>query len=293
MRIAFIDKKEAKVSVENEVLKVDLKKIPLRLIDTVVLGSLTYLNSRDMVKLTQSGVTLLMLSAKGDQMAITQSAKSKNAEIKLAQFEAQSSALNFAKYFVTHKLKRHTVHLYLHEMVLDISQELQSVEDAQSIETLLGIEGSFARRYFSFYFELFPKRLHLCKRSKRPPLDPVNAMLSFFYMLTYNLISIRLISFGFEPSIGFLHQPFRSHNALASDFMELFRADVNEFVWSLFHEKKLESSDFTKKDGVYLKYEGRKKIWVDFKLFHQSLESQIDAEIAKLRLAILEKGILC
>ena len=293
MRIAFIDKKEAKVSVENEVLKVDLKKIPLRLIDTVVLGSLTYLNSRDMVKLTQSGVTLLMLSAKGDQMAITQSAKSKNAEIKLAQFEAQSSALNFAKYFVTHKLKRHTAHLYLHEMVLDISQELQRVEDAQSIETLLGIEGSFARRYFSFYFELFPKRLHLCKRSKRPPLDPVNAMLSFFYMLTYNLISIRLISFGFEPSIGFLHQPFRSHNALASDFMELFRADVNEFVWSLFHEKKLESSDFTKKDGVYLKYEGRKKIWVDFKLFHQSLESQIDAEIAKLRLAILEKGILC
>ena len=293
MRIAFIDKKEAKVSVENEVLKVDSKKIPLRLIDTVVLGSLTYLNSRDMVKLTQSGVTLLMLSAKGDQMAITQSAKSKNAEIKLAQFEAQSSALNFAKYFVTHKLKRHTAHLYLHEMVLDISQELQSVEDAQSIETLLGIEGSFARRYFSFYFELFPKRLHLCKRSKRPPLDPVNAMLSFFYMLTYNLISIRLISFGFEPSIGFLHQPFRSHNALASDFMELFRADVNEFVWSLFHEKKLESSDFTKKDRVYLKYEGRKKIWVDFKLFHQSLESQIDAEIAKLRLAILEKGILC
>lgn len=293
MRIAFIDKKEAKVSVENEVLKVDLQKIPLRLIDTVILGSLTYLNSRDMVKLTQSGVTLLMLSAKGDQMAITQSTKSKNAEIKLAQFEAQSLALNFAKYFVTHKLKRHTAHLYLHEIVLDISQELQSVEDAQSIETLLGIEGSFARRYFSFYFELFPKRIHLSKRTKQPPLDPVNAMLSFFYMLTYNLISIRLISFGFEPSIGFLHQPFRSHNALASDFMELFRADVNEFVWSLFHEKKLESSDFTKKDGVYLKYEGRKKIWVDFKLFHQSLESQIDAEIAKLRLAILEKGILC
>lgn len=293
MKIAFIDKKEAKLSVENEVLKVDLQKIPLRLIDTVVLGSLTYLNSRDMVKLTQSGVTLLMLSAKGDQMAITHSAKSKNAEIKLAQFEAQSLALSFAKYFVVHKLKRHVAHLSLHNKVLDISEEILKLENAQNIESLLGIEGSFARKYFSSYFQLFSKRLHFGKRSKQPPLDPVNAMLSFFYMLTYNLISIRLISFGFEPSIGFLHQPFRSHNALSSDFMELFRADVNEFVWSLFHEKKLESSDFTKKNGVYLKYEGRKKIWVDFKAFHQALEPQIDAEITKLRLAILEKGALC
>jgi len=192
-----------------------------------------------------------------------------------------------AKYFVYEKIIRHTQQLEDFHHIIDNSKALVRLEKSKSIDGLLGVEGSFSRLYFKGYFSLFSKRLHFGKRSKQPPLDPVNAMLSFFYMLTYNLISIRLISFGFEPSIGFLHQPFRSHNALASDFMELFRADVNEFVWSLFHEKKLESSDFTKRNGVYLKYEGRKKIWVDFKAFHQALEPQIDAEITKLRLAIL------
>jgi CRISPR-associated protein Cas1 len=108
-------------------------------------------------------------------------------------------------------------------------------------------------------------------------------MMSFFYMLVYNLITIRLLSFGFEPSIGFLHQPFRSHNALSSDFMELFRADINAFVFRIFDEKIIENSDFTKKNGVYLRYEGRKKIWGEFKMFTQMLEPKIDSEIANIR----------
>jgi CRISPR-associated protein Cas1 len=102
-------------------------------------------------------------------------------------------------------------------------------------------------------------------------------------MMTYNLITVRLLSFGFEPSIGFLHQPFRSHNALASDFMELFRADVNAFVFRLFDEKLLESSDFSKKNGVFLKYDARKKIWGEFKSFNQGIEKKLDVEIANLR----------
>jgi CRISPR-associated protein Cas1 len=140
--------------------------------------------------------------------------------------------------------------------VLDVSKVLDNIESAKSIQQLLGLEGSFSKRYFTQYFKLFPKRLHHGKRSKQPPLDPVNAMLSFFYMVVYNLITVRLLSFGFEPSIGFMHQPFRSHNALASDFMELFRADINAFVFRLFDEKKVTSSDFTKKNGVYYQKQG-------------------------------------
>jgi len=102
-------------------------------------------------------------------------------------------------------------------------------------------------------------------------------------MVVYNLITVRLLSFGFEPSIGFMHQPFRSHNALASDFMELFRADINAFVFRLFDEKKVTSSDFTKKNGVYLKYDARRKIWGYFKSFNQKLQKELDKEIAILR----------
>ena len=283
MNIAYIDKKDALLKVENKTLKVDEQKIPLRLIDAIVLASSCRLESRDVVKLTKEGITLLLLSGRGDDVAIVHAATGKNAELKLAQYKAQSRALVFAKYFVSEKLKRHAEHLREHEVALDIFERLESVENAESIEVLLGIEGSFSREYFGHYFALFSKRLHQGKRSRNPPQDPVNAMMSFFYMMTYNLITVRLLSFGFEPSIGFLHQPFRSHNALASDFMELFRADINAFVFRLFDEKLLESSDFSKKNGVFLRYEARKKIWGEFKTFNQGIEKKLDVEIANLR----------
>lgn len=283
MKIAFVDKKNARLKVENRILKVDDQKIPLRLIDTLVLASSSHLESRDMVKITSEGIMVLMLSGRGDGVALVQSAVSKNAELKLAQYQAQSRAIEIARYFLTHKIKYHVEHLREHEIALDAFDALESVENAETLEQLLGIEGSFSRRYFSEYFALFSKRLHHGKRTRNPPQDPVNAMMSFLYMMSYNLITVRLLSFGFEPSIGFLHKPFRSHNALASDFMELFRADVNALVFRLFDTKLLESSDFTKKGGVYLRYEARKRIWGEVKSFNTSMQTKLDTHIANIR----------
>ena len=283
MKIAFIDKKSTEISVERTALRVDEQKIPLRLLDVVVIGTSCSLESKDMVKMTKEGISLLLLSARGDDMAIVYSAKSKSAELKLEQYQAQSRALEIAKYFISQKVQRHTDHLAKHGKVLDISKVLEKIEKTKRIQTLLGVEGSFSKRYFTHYFKRFPKSLHLGKRSKNPPLDPVNSMLSFFYMLVHNLITVRLLSYGFEPSIGFMHQPFRGHDALSSDFMELFRADVNEFVFGLFDSKKLKGSDFSKKNGVYLKYDARRRVWGDFQKFNRTLQVQLDREIATIR----------
>jgi len=288
MKIAFIDKKQTEIRVEKTALRVDEQKIPLRLLDVVVVGTSCSLESKDMVKMTKEGITLLLLSARGDEMAIVYSARSKNAELKLEQYQAQSRALMIAKYFITQKVKRHTEHLAKHGKVLDISKVLEKIENTKRIQTLLGVEGSFSKRYFTHYFKRFPKNLHLGKRSKNPPLDEVNSMLSFFYMLVHNLITVRLLAHGFEPSIGFMHQPFRSHDALSSDFMELFRADINEFVLGLFESKKLKKSDFTKTHGIYLKYDTRRRIWGDFQKFNQTLQLQLEKEIALIKKMIKE-----
>jgi CRISPR-associated protein Cas1 len=283
MKIAFIDKKNTSITVEKTALRVDEQKIPLRLLDVVIIGTSCSLESKDMVKMTKEGISLLLLSARGDDMAIVFSAKSKSAELKMEQYQAQSRALDIAKYFIGQKVIRHTEHLEKHGKILDITKVLEKIENTKRIQTLLGVEGSFSKRYFTHYFKFFPKKLHLGKRSKNPPLDPVNSMLSFFYMLVHNLITVRLLSYGFEPSIGFMHQPFRGHNALSSDFMELFRADINEFVFGLFDSGKLQNSDFTKSHGIYLKYEARRRIWGNFQKFNQVLELQLDKEIATIR----------
>jgi len=290
MKVAFIDKKGIELRVESKSLKVNEQKVPLRLLDVIIISSACILDSRDILKITKEGISILLVSARGDNVAIVYSAKSKNAELKMEQYLAQQNSLLIAKYFVTQKVKRHTQHLSNHDIELDSSKILSDIEKARKLQRLLGLEGSFSNRYFRHYFKLFPKKLHLGKRSKQPPLDPVNAMLSFVYMMVYNLISIKLISYGFEPSIGFLHQPFRSHNALASDFMELFRADINTFVFRLFDEKKLIHSDFTKKGGVYLKYEARRKVWAYFKPFNQKLQKELDKEIKIFREIIKDKS---
>jgi CRISPR-associated protein Cas1 len=288
MKIAFIDKKNTKINVEKMALKVDEQKIPMRLLDVVIIGTSCSLESKDMVKMTKEGISLLLLSARGDDMAIVYSAKSKNAEVKMEQYQAQSKALVIAKYFIAQKVIRHTQHLEQHGKILDISKVLEKIENTKRIQTLLGVEGSFSKRYFTHYFKLFPKKLHLGKRSKNPPLDPVNSMLSFFYMLVHNLITVRLLSYGFEPSIGFMHQAFRGHDALSSDFMELFRADINAFVFGLFDNQKLKNEDFTKTHGIYLKYEARRRVWGDFQKFNQTLQVKLDKEIAGIRKMIKE-----
>lgn len=286
MKIAFVDKKDTVISVVDKVLKVDENKIPFRLIDTLILATSTELKIKDITKITQEGITILLLSSRGDKISMVRSFESKNANIKLVQYEAQSKKLELAKYFVYEKIVRHTKQLKLLNTPIDNSKALSRLEKSKSIEGLLGVEGSFSRLYFKSYFSLFSKRLHLGKRSKQPPLDPVNAMMSFSYMMVYNIITIRLLSFGFEPSIGFLHKPFRSHNALSSDFMELFRADINLFVLELFSKKVLNGSDFSKTKAVYLKYESRRKIWGRFQTFIKKLEPKIDKEINSFKIKI-------
>ena len=193
-----------------------------------------------------------------------------------------------AKYLITQKIKLHAIQLKHHDITVETDEAIEQIDRADTIDSILGIEGSFSRLYFSNYFQLFDRRLHLGKRSRNPPLDPLNAMMSFVYMMTYNLITVKLLSHGFEPSIGFLHKPFRTHNALSSDLMELFRADINEFVFGLFDSELLQSSDFSKKNGVYLKYSSRKNIWEHYKHFMQSLELGVDREITHIRRYIYE-----
>lgn len=231
----------------------------------------------------------MIISYNNDNFSIINSANTKNGDIKLNQYNSLKHSLNFAKYFIEQKIISHQEHLKSVGVEIDIQKELQQLENALNIDEIMGIEGSFARFYFKHLFKLFPDDMHKGKRSKRPPLDPVNAVLSYWYSLFYNIITVKLLSYGFEPSMGYLHTPFRTHNALSSDMLELFRSAINQAVVSLFKHNLLTNDDFSKKGGVYLKYEGRKKIWCEFVALVDVLKPKLDSEIANLKKMINEK----
>jgi len=281
MNIVIIDKKETRVSTNNETLVVDGQKIPFRLIDTLLIMGTIMISTRDVTKLTSHKITVLLLSYNYKESAIISTTIGKSAELKRKQFQA--APLPIAKEILRKKIESHIRHLKSHDIKLDSKPYQSTIAQAENLDTLLGIEGSFSKLYFGYYFSFFPKILHKGKRSKRPPLDPLNAMMSMYYTIFYNIIAIRLLAYGFETGIGFLHRPFRSHHALASDVLELFRADINAFVYEIFSKKLLVHADFTLKGGVYLKYEGRKKTWVAFREFLQSQEPRIDEAITEIR----------
>lgn len=288
MKIAVIDKKDIVLNIVNNCVKFEGQTIPFKLMDLLILNHRATLHTKDILKLTENNISILLISYNNDKFSIINSANTKNADIKLAQFNSLHVKIKFAKYFIKNKLISHAEQLKIHNIKVDISSELQQLESAQSINEIMGIEGSFAREYFKHFFTLVPANLHKNKRTKQPPKDPVNALMSYWYSLYYNIVTVQLLSYGFECGLGYLHTPFRSHNALASDLLELFRASINQAVISIFNNDLLSIDNFSKKGGVYLKYDGRKKVWSEFIALVNVLKPKLDSEIANLKKMIYE-----
>lgn len=286
MKVVIVDRKNASVVYKNSRIFVDNQGIPLRMIEFLILHADVTLQSKDILKLSKEGISILYISKNNKDMALTVPLAAKNSELKQKQYEALGNKLGLAKYFIDEKVKRHIAHLKSIGIDTDVALWLQRINQSQSIESLLGEEGSFSRYYFKYYFSQFSPNLHKGKRSKRPAMDPVNATLSYLYSIIYNLLTVKLYSSGFDPAISYLHQPFRSHYALSSDFMELFRAQINEKVLDWFHDKTLGAEDFTAKNGVFIRYESRKKLWLEIKSLMTQISSEADREISLLRAAI-------
>lgn len=163
-----------------------------------------------------------------------------------------------------------------HELNL-LRKSLESAQRAQSVETLLGIEGSASAAYFRLFRACVPQPWKFEKRSAHPPLDEVNAMLSLGYTLLYNRMTSHLNMIGLDPYQGFFHQVRHGHAALVSDLIEEFRPLIADaLVLKLLRRKQLKPGDITKEKGEFrLRPEGSK---VFFAEFEQKLNSRRAAE---------------
>jgi len=266
MKSVIIDRADLSLDIRDKRLYFADMFMPLSQFELLIISSDALLHSSTLLALTKADIAVLCINKRSTHFSLTLPQIAKNGHYKMAQFSATEDRLTHAKWFITQKI---TLHAQLLED-FDIQPWLTKISECESIEILLGIEGAFANLYFAHYFQTLPKALHKGKRSKLPPLDPVNAMLSFVYTLVHNQLVAQLTIAGYEPSISYLHTPFRSHYALASDFLELYRASINEEVAQWFQTKTLVLEDFSFNKGVYLRYESRKKLWPFIqKLLHE------------------------
>jgi CRISPR-associated protein Cas1 len=227
-------------------------------------------------ELASREVPVVHLSYGGWLNAVTTAPPHKNIELRRAQFAMatdKTKCLQLARSFVAGKicnqrtlLRRNARELPNDSLVFLREMRRKSI-NAENLQELLGMEGAAAREYFSKFALMFKQNgeqpaFDFTTRNRRPPKDPINALLSFLYSMLTKEMLVTLIGIGFDPYLGFYHQPRYGRPALALDLMEEFRPIVaDSVIIGLINTGEIRAKDFiTRLTGCALTDSGRKRV---------------------------------
>lgn len=283
----YVQAQRARIGKQAETLKIEIEdETPstARLIDVsqvVLIGNIS-ITTPAVHELMRRDIPVSWYSYGGWFLGHTVGTGHKNVELRTAQYRASfepATCLALARGLVAAKLKNGRTLLRRNwrdgeppaAMLDDLKRQLESALRARDLPELLGIEGSGAAVYFrhlpgalkrdgsapAFDFET---------RNRRPPTDPVNALLSFAYALLARTFTVTLSAVGMDPYRGFYHQPRYGRPSLALDLMEPFRPLIAESaVIQAINNAEVQVSDFVRSgQAVALKPDGRKRFIAAF-----------------------------
>jgi CRISPR-associated protein Cas1 len=156
----------------------------------------------------------------------------------------------------------------LNAACLQLARSLRLVESALELNALRGFEGGAASTYFGVFNELIISQqqdFQFHERSRRPPLDNVNSLLSFVYVLLAHDVASALETVGLDPAVGFLHRDRPGRNGLALDLMEELRPILaDRLALSLINRKQVAATGFSRSEtgGVVMEDSTRKEVLV-------------------------------
>jgi CRISPR-associated protein Cas1 len=291
----YVQEQGARIGLDGEVLVVRSReqgvigKARLFELSQLVLLGNVQVSAQAIRELCARGIPVCWMTFGGWLSGFTDGLGHSNIELRRAQYrtaEDPGAALRLARRFVRNKvancrtlLRRN--HPDAPEATLrEMSTLSEATEAAPGLPELLGVEGNAAR----LYFEAFPALIRstggaefgfdFTTRSRRPPRDPVNALLSFAYSLLAKDLAVTARAVGLDPFLGFFHQPRYGRPALALDLMEEFRPIIaDSVVLSAINTGVVTGSDFVRSSlGVAMKPDGRKR-------FMRAYERRIEEEV--------------
>lgn len=175
----------------------------------------------------------------------------------------------------------------LKRAAVTLSALVSQLPSCESLDSARGIEGASAREYFAALDSMIVQQkedFFFHERSRRPPLDRVNALLSFVYTLVMHDVVGALECAGLDPAVGFLHRDRPGRAGLALDLMEELRTWLaDRFVLSLINLRQIAADDFQvmENGAVWLQQEGRKRLLAAYQkrkqeeLMHPFLEEKV------------------
>jgi CRISP-associated protein Cas1 len=288
----YVTTPESYLRLDNDTIRVDIAsetklRVPLHHIGAVVCMGNVGFSTPLAHRLAEDGVALVLLDANGRFKARIEGPVSGNVLLRRAQHDRSMNSeftLETARAFVAGKIKnarqvllrgaRETKHVdesaSLTRAADDLVASLRALPSAADLDTVRGIEGEAARNYFSFLNLLVKEdareHFQLDGRTRRPPRDRFNALLSFLYSMWMNDCRSALEAAGLDPQVGFLHALRPGRAALALDLMEEFRPFADRLALTLINRGQVRSQDFVEREGgaVLLEGEARKAVVVAF-----------------------------
>ena len=300
---------------ETLVVKVgDAKRgqVPMHHLGAIVCLGRVSLSPQLMARCMADGRSVVWLNENGRFQARVEGEVGGNILLRQAQFRAADKpeiALQLSKAFIAGKLKNSRNVLMrsardskdeaektqLAKAAKALAVNLRNVQHAESPASVLGLEGDAARVYFEQFNTLIKPSMRAefeyQGRSRRPPKDAVNALISFIYALLLSDCRSALEPVGLDPQLGFFHVVRPGRPALALDLMEEFRALLGDrLALTLINRGQLQNKDFEFRTGgaVYLNDTGRKTVVVAYQerkketMQHPVLETQVEIGLLPL-----------
>jgi len=298
-RPLYLNSQGFRVGCKNEVLQVKdkeklVEEVRIRDVSHVALFGNIQITTQAIQVLCEQDVPVTYFSMGGWFYGITRGHELKNVFLRMEQFRFARdpiTCLALARQFVHGKIRNHRTMLMRNHVeppesvILKLKRAADDALEATSIEELLGIEGAAASQYFQHFNGMIKEadaatesqaaplpNFNFSTRNRRPPTDPVNALLSLSYSMLSKDCTLACLAVGFDPYIGFYHQPRFGRPALGLDLMEEFRPLVAESsVLNCINNRIVTEKDFVRAgNAVNLSPAGRKRF---FQVYEQRMSS--------------------
>jgi len=301
--VVYITNNSADISIDHNVLRVHTlddkpTSIPLGMIGQIVIYANINLATKVMAELIQRDISVVFFSGFGrNRMPVyLSSGLSSSVMVRLTQHQAfadSSIKLKTSKWLITGKLNNQIalinnidmliseespqqlindqlddmdIKMFFQKALQTIQSALDSIQSCDTIDSILAYEGVSASAWFSLLSKILPEYWKFTGRNRRPPKDPINAIMSLTYTLTLNELKTIIQERGLDPCIGFLHSPLAGRDSFVLDMLELLRPGADAFLIELLYDNMIQPDDFTlnQQYGCRLNKEGRGKYFVNW-----------------------------
>ncbi|MCM8593969.1 CRISPR-associated endonuclease Cas1, partial [Accumulibacter sp.] len=281
--------------------------VPLAPLSRVFLRGDVTLSSALLGKLGERGIGVVVLSGRKAVPTMLLGRPHNDAARRVAQYRLAQDAdycLRFSRAIVEAKLRAQSAFLaarresepqsrYLLTVALRrLAGHIAAVDEQASLASLRGLEGAGAAAYFEGFADLFADRLHFSGRNRRPPRDPVNALLSLGYTLLHAEAVLALYGAGLDPFIGFFHSLDFARESLACDVVEPLRVEVDQHALMLFRTEKLRPEDFSMTSaGCLLGKAGRACFYAEWEPLAARLRKLLAESVGDVAAALGTDGV--